>query len=506
RGTALGRYVILETVGAGAMGVVYAAYDPELDRKVALKVLRNDPLGGGSSQQSTQARLLREAQALARVAHQNVITIYDVGTIDGEVFIAMEFVASGTLGDWLVARESKRTVRAVVEMLQQAGEGLAAAHAAGLEHRDFKPDNVLVGAGGRIRVTDFGLARRASGAEVERTDGVLGSPSQLDTKVTRTGALVGTPAYMAPERLSGGAGDARSDQFAFCVAFYEALYGERPFAGTDVVSLAKSVAQGVSARAPAGSKVPTWLRRVVLRGLSASPDARFPTMRALLDALAAGSRRRPWILAAAAVLAAAVSVVFLVGMQRHSAPVCAGADKAWGDAWDAEREAGVRVAFLRSGASSAPFALGEVTKVLDSYRDAWTAMHRDTCEATRVRGEQSEALLDLRMRCLDDRRKQVAALASLLADADTAIVDRAVSAALSLPPTSDCANTHALSSAVPLPGDKTAAMVASLGDRFAEASALDYAGQYARGLEVARAAVEAARTTGYTPLIAKLLF
>ncbi|HEY6459604.1 MAG TPA: serine/threonine-protein kinase, partial [Polyangiaceae bacterium] len=198
QGSALGRYVVLETVGAGAMGVVYAAYDPELDRKVALKVLRNDPLGDGSARDATQLRLLREAQALARVAHPNVITIYDVGTIAGEVFIAMEFVAGGTLADWLAARDASAPVRPVVEMFRQAGEGLAAAHGAGLEHRDFKPDNVLVGEDERVRVTDFGLARRV-GSREESAFLPCSPANEGDARVTRTGALVGTPAYMAPE-------------------------------------------------------------------------------------------------------------------------------------------------------------------------------------------------------------------------------------------------------------------------------------------------------------------
>ena len=507
-GAALGRYIILETVGAGAMGVVYAAYDPGLDRKVALKVLRTEPSSDGSSAELTQ-RLLREAHALAKLAHPNVVTVHDAGTIDGEVFIAMEFVGSGTLRDWLDAREPPRSVSAALDVFRQAGEGLAAAHDAGLEHRDFKPDNVLVGADGRARVTDFGLARRA-GDGVGETRAAGTPPGALDATLTRTGALIGTPAYMAPERLRGDTGDARSDQFGFCVAFHEALYGERPFAERDLVALTEAIDQGRVQRPPAGSKVPAWLRRVVLRGLEADPGRRFPTMRALLDALAAGTRTKLTPLRIAAGLGALLALGVLIGALDHAAhpaaPVCTGAQSAWGSAWDASRAEAIGAKFQQSGRPSATFALGQVTRALDAYRDGWVSMHRDACEATRVRGEQSEALLDLRMRCLDDRRKQVDALARLLAEADGSVVDRSISATMSLPPTLDCANTRALSTEVPPPDTASRATIDALRDRLAESSALEYAGQYARGLAIAKPALEAARATAYAPIVARLLF
>src|SRR5690606_1441989 len=233
-GATIGRYVVLAPLGRGAMGTVLAALDPELDRKVALKVLHETARGGD------RARLQREAQALARLSHPNVMILHDVGTwVDPaggrHVFLAMELVVGHTLSDWLAS--APRSVDAIVAVFAQAGRGLAAAHAAGLVHRDFKPHNVLVGSDGRVRVTDFGLAR-SFGEDtrppitVDTHTGPISLPElALHETLTRTGEWVGTPAYMAPEQLQGGAADPRADQFAFCVALYEALHGQRPFAG-----------------------------------------------------------------------------------------------------------------------------------------------------------------------------------------------------------------------------------------------------------------------------------
>jgi tetratricopeptide (TPR) repeat protein len=499
-GTALGRYVVLEAVGAGAMGVVYAAYDPELGRKVALKLLRPDPLAE-SPPLGARSRLLREAQALAQLAHPHVITIHDVGTLDGEIFLAMELLEGGTLGDWLAAEP--RSWRAVLELLRQAGEGLAAAHEKGLIHRDFKPDNVLVGAGSRARVTDFGLARGTGEREIHAPSG--GAPSlDAEARLTVTGTLVGTPAYMAPEQLAGGPADALSDQFSYCVTLYEALHGERPFEGSDVASLQLSISRGQVRPAPSSRRVPPWLRRIVLRGLHADPARRFPTMRALLRALGAGPGAWPRRLTIAAAILAAASL--LLASRRASPAICTGADGAWGGAWDASRALAVRAAFARSGRPSAEHAFAEVARALDDAGARWHALHRATCEATRVRGEQSEALLDLRMRCLDDRRSEVATLARVLEGADGEIVDHAVSAALALPALDACADLRALSAQVPLPAAPEArAHIARLSDRLAQANTLHETGKYSEGLEVARAAAVEVRALEFAPLTAKLL-
>jgi tetratricopeptide (TPR) repeat protein len=475
-----GRYELLSMLGAGGMGIVQAAFDRELDRKVALKFI----VAGGDEDPDdarARARLLREAKALAQLAHPNVITVHDVGVLDGDVFVAMELVDGQHLREWLAV--APRTLAAKLEVLRQAGEGLAAAHAAGIVHRDFKPENVLVGRDGRARVTDFGLARPIDADEEPvRPE----APGARPPPVTRTGVRAGTPAYMAPEQKLGHTADARSDLYSYCVTVFEAVTGSRPGEG------------GPKARRP-----PRWLDRVLARGLRERPGDRWPAMRALLDAMA---RARPTTLRIGVGAALLVAVGLVVTLTRRPAQaVCVGAESAWGQAWDASRADAVRSTFTRSGRPSAAFAVAQVTRVLDDYRTGWIAMHRDTCEATRVRGEQSEALLDLRMRCLDDHRKQVDALSQLLTTADDGVVDRSISATMSLPPTLDCTNTQALTAAVPAPDGAQRAAVDALNDRLAEANALEYAGQYDRGLDIARPALDAARATGYAPLISRLL-
>jgi serine/threonine protein kinase len=293
-GAVVGRYVVLGVVGAGAMGVVYAAHDPELQRKVALKLVRPDVARSAGRAAARRERLLREARALARLSHPHVVAVHDAGTWGDQVFLAMEHVEGETLGAWL--RRGGRTAREILDVFVAAGEGLAAAHAAGLVHRDFKPENVLVSHDGRVKVADFGLAR----GEEERGSRELCEEAivpcahaivrcEQDTAggsgaaITRPGALVGTPAYMAPEQLAGGPADARSDQFAFCVALHEALFGERPFPPG-------AAAPGEdAAKAPVRSGgVPRRVRLAIERGLRARPDERWEGMRPLLSALADG--------------------------------------------------------------------------------------------------------------------------------------------------------------------------------------------------------------------------
>jgi tRNA A-37 threonylcarbamoyl transferase component Bud32 len=285
-GSRVGRYRVLEVVGAGAMGTVYAAHDPDLDRRVALKILRSNARGD-----QLRARLSREAKAMARLSHPNVITVYDVGTLGAQLFVAMEFVAGGTLREWLTQRP--RGWAEVLSVLVRAGRGLACAHAAGLVHRDFKPDNVLVGDDGRVRVTDFGLARALR--DEQPATGREGDPLEdlLETTITRTGTLVGTPAYMAPEQLRGEPAAARADTFSFCVTLYEALHGERPYGGATVASLRSETAAGVVRPAPSGCEVPGRVRDLLLRGLRPHAEARPASLEGLLDALEAAVAAPP---------------------------------------------------------------------------------------------------------------------------------------------------------------------------------------------------------------------
>ena len=331
-GGRFGRYEILECIGAGAMGIVYLARDPDLGRKVALKLLRPDP--SAATSQDAPARLLREAQSMARLSHPNVITVYEVGAFGDEVFLAMEFVEGTTLGEWMQA--PGRSWRDVLAVFRRAGEGLEAAHAAGLVHRDFKPDNVLVGVDGRVRVTDFGLARAADGPAPPTGGADDGSTPPLDASMTRTGTLVGTPAYMAPEQLAGRPADARSDVFSFCVALYEGLYGERPFAGVTPQELARAIELGDVRKPPSAARVPSWLGRVVLRGLEGLPESRPSDMRALLGALASGAARARRRRAAAALAAmACVSIAAMTSSRLSLRPSVAPAPAARPTSMDA---------------------------------------------------------------------------------------------------------------------------------------------------------------------------
>ena len=330
RGATVGRYLIVEQLGTGAMGVVYAAYDPELDRKIALKLLRPDASGEGDGRR--QARLVREAKAIAKLSHPNVVGIFDVGVHDGRVFLAMEYLGGGTLHQWLTAE--RRDWRAVLAMFIEVGRGLAAAHGEGLVHRDFKPDNVLIDKNGVPKIVDFGLVRVAAGDG----DAVGSAPPEanpltapVDSAVlTRTGALTGTPAYMAPEQFLGRAVDARSDQFAFSVALYEALYGQRPFAGETLVALAESVTAGTLRELPRDSDVPAWVRAVVYRGLRTRPEQRFGLVGELVAALGVDPRARTRRGVGLATLG--VGLLGLVAYARHVGsgapagppPLCAG--------------------------------------------------------------------------------------------------------------------------------------------------------------------------------------
>ncbi|MFY0540069.1 protein kinase domain-containing protein [Nannocystis pusilla] len=306
----IGRFALLRRLGAGAMGVVYAAYDPQLDRKVAVKLLKR---GDGEPNTRWQDRLLREAQALAKLSHPNVVQIHEVGFHGDEVFVAMEFVTGMTLRTWL--SEQRRSWREVAAVFAQAARGLAAAHAAGLVHRDVKPDNVLVGSDGRVRVVDFGLVRFGDEDDDEHTDEVPLARAQATR--TASGILLGTPAYMSPEQFRGRPADALSDQFSLCVALYEALHGERPFAGETADEVAQAVVRGQLA--PRLERpVPAWLQRLVLRGLAHDPGARWPNLDVLAAELARdhGRRRRVLALAAAATAALAAAIVAVFGSAR----------------------------------------------------------------------------------------------------------------------------------------------------------------------------------------------
>mgnify|MGYP000267979706 CR=1 FL=1 len=297
-GQQVGRYVVVETLGVGGMGHVFSAYDTVLDRRVALKVLHR-------SRHADRQRLIREAQALAKLSHPGVVSLYDVGEVQGRVFIVMELVEGCTLRHWL--RQPGRTTEEILDAFGKAALGLQAAHDAGIVHRDFKPENVLVGHDGRVRVTDFGLALLAEDTDTLDSSERAGSSSP---RLTQTGTVMGTPAYMAIEQHLGLPSNVRSDQFSFCVALFEALYRVRPFAGATGRELCLAIRDG-KVRRPAVSSVPTHVHRAVQRGLSADPTARFASMTALMEALQPLStrpRRRGAVLGLVGVLLGGLSV------------------------------------------------------------------------------------------------------------------------------------------------------------------------------------------------------
>jgi eukaryotic-like serine/threonine-protein kinase len=499
-GERVGRYEVLERVGAGSMGVVYAARDPELNRKVALKLLRHDR-GEGPAQLAVETRLRREAQAMAKLQHPNVATVFDVGRHDGRVFVAMEFVEGPTLTRWLA--QKKRPQHQTLDALLAAGRGLAAAHAAGLVHRDFKPDNVLCGDDGRVRVVDFGLARASSTPDEPLGDAPEPPLSGGALALTRTGALVGTPAYMAPEQWRGEPADAKSDQFSFCVTVYEALYGERPFADR------LGAEAGRVREPPPDARVSGRLRRVLSRGLSASPEGRFPSLDALLVALEREPRRR-WrrvAFAGGAALVAAAGGVYFAQSLGEQRLLCKGAERHLARVWDGARREAISAALLRTGVPYAEAAAREVSRVLDGYATRWAAQHTEACEATRVRGEQSEEIMGLRMACLDERRRELGALVNRLGEADRDVIEQAARAVHQLSGLEACADARALSTPVPPPDDPAArAEIEALRGRLADARSSYQTGKYREGLEAARPIAERAGQLHYRPLEAEALF
>ncbi len=512
-GAKLGRYVVLKAVGAGAMGVVYAAYDPQLDRKVALKVMRHGAEASPEdSQASRNTRMLREAQALARLSHPGVITVHDVGSFQGQVFLAMEFVEGGTLTEWL--RAEPRHWRQVRKMFLQAGEGLAAAHEAGLVHRDFKPDNVLIHADGRAVVTDFGLARPLSrGPEAEPTMPVSpstgtsdsGSRSPLAVTLTQTGALVGTPAYMAPEQLGGQRCDVLSDQFGFCVALYEGLYGERPFQARNLMGLVAAVLKGRVPPAPRGSEVPRWLRRAVLRGLSVEASERHPDMRALLLALrpkALGTWRAVAVIGVLGVVAGGTAVALSGRATMQPVAYCDDVAAKLEDVWDAPRRAEIAEAFL---ATEQPFAADvaqRISAALDTYAERWVRVQTDACRAE-VEGREPPAVVAARMTCLARRHATLATMTQELASADVDTLMRAPEAVALLPDLGPCLDAAASGRELPPVPEGEAEAVAAIRTSIDEAVVQRTLGRMKEDLAKGEAAAVQAEELQYVPVRAE---
>ncbi|HYI00010.1 protein kinase domain-containing protein, partial [Hyalangium sp.] len=533
RGEQVGRYLILERVGQGGMGIVYAAWDPELGRRVAIKLLRTDkPHAEGRT--VGQARLQREAQAMARLNHPHVISVYDVGTLGEGVFVAMEFVDGTTLKKWV--KEKSRAWSEVLDTFLAAGRGLAGAHGAGLVHRDFKPDNVLIGKDGRVRVTDFGLAREAGEGE-EQSSVTLPVGAPMDetpelAQLTQQGHAVGTLMYMSPEQRRGEAPDARADQFSFCVALYWALYGTWPFdrqrssqrgpdsgpgsshKGTSRPSNRSNDPRPVDPTTgafepPKDAKVPAFLRQAIMRGLSPEPKERFPSMEALLSRLEYRPRRMRLVAAAASLaLVAGVGGYAWLAHQasQHQALLCTGAEQKLAGLWDDAVRKEISEALLATGKPEAAEVASRATQMLDDYTRGWVQASTEACRATRIRGEQTEALLSLRVVCLERRLQDVKAVTGVLSTVDAELLPKAVDTIALLPSLQGCGDVTSLSQVEPRPeSPKAQEEIARISGQISRLKALIDAGRYKQGLEVGEQAVKAATALGYRPLEAEAL-
>jgi len=511
------------------MGLVYAAYDPELNRKVAVKLLRPSVRVASSP---AQARLLREAQAMAKISHPNVISVFDVGAHgDNQVFVAMEFVDGGTLNDWLL--KQKRTIREILKLFVEAGRGLGAAHAAGLVHRDFKPENVLLGSDGRVRVTDFGLARLTTddqevlGESARVPTGAPPGGAVLGTRLTQAGAIVGTPLFMSPEQHRRQTPDARSDQFNFCASLYWAIYGSSPLLGLERIYLRRQQPQDddhtstvdtiggaqddgptLVKEFPKEPRLPASLRRALVRGLSLNPDERFQSMEELLKQLSYDPQvaQRRWAIGIGAALAlGVVGVAYQRAIGRHN-QLCQGADHQLETVWNPQAKEQMEKAFTASGSPYVALLLPQAVAALDAYGKQWVAMRTDACEATRLRGEQTEEVLSLRMSCLDRRLIQLGALTRIFGAADLKAVDKSVDAVQGLPGLSGCADVAALKSPIPLPEDQaTRKAVDDLEQKLAESRALSDSGNLAKARQVAEGAVKDVAGVRYAPIRAEVM-
>jgi len=493
----VGRYVLVRELGTGGVGVVFVGRDPELDREVAIKLLR---VGHGRNEDLTsrEARMLREAQALARLAHPNVVAIYDVGTYVAPdewplasltprrgLFLAMELVDGEDMAQWI---EQPRTQAAILEVFVAAGRGLAAAHAAGLVHRDFKPSNVLVArADGRVRVADFGLARAfgAVDSEVIARD-LLVEESRLDDRtITSTGWVLGTPVYMAPEQHAGEDADARSDQYSFCVALWEALFGARPFAGRTPDELAASKRAGRLAMPRGDVAVPAEIRAALVRGLATNRDDRHPSMIALLEALVPSAPRRwPLVLG----VGATIGAVALVAWPRALADPCA-------DLGDAESIAGASIrtriadAIGRTQVSYASTAAAHVDAALATFAERWTDAHASICTGVPEPAART---------CLRDDLGAAAAFVAVMTNADVAVMERAAANAAALPDPRRCieAAPNVATASIDTPA------VRDVRDELARVAATTAAGRVDEALAGAIAALAHAEATNDPGLVA----
>ncbi|MEM9462061.1 MAG: tetratricopeptide repeat protein [Myxococcota bacterium] len=509
-GSTIGRYVVLETIGKGGMGTVLRAYDPKLRREVALKRLRSL-----KPDEDSEARLVREAQALAQLTHPNVVAVYDVNAEPEGVVVTMELVHGSTLWHWL---KTPHSWQECVDVMLQAGRGLVAAHHANLVHRDFKPANVMLTPEGVAKVMDFGLAKPTNTEERSSPDSIeplayadwsRSSGHGLDSSpeiVTAAHLVLGTPAYMAPEQHRGSVAGPAVDQYAFCVTLWEALHGWRPFDGP-LKEMVIAKVNGPPAW-PRGVDVPRRLVHAIQRGLSARPEARWPTMQDLLDELNAvvrPRRSRAAVALGGAVLVGTIGSVSWLQLRTPSG--CPDPRERLVGVWDEPTRAAIGTHIEALPVDDATLVWTQLSQRLNGYADSWVEGHREACEATTIRAEQSTAILDLRMACLYRARAEWDATMRRLGELDERTLPRALGLVERLPRLVRCTDVDVLLAQLPPPDDpELRAAVERAEQHLAEAITLHRLARYDAANEAIAQIESDLRGFEYPPVTAKKLW
>lgn len=482
RGTLVGRYVVLGRLGAGGMGIVYDAFDPELKRTIAVKLLL------GSSGPEARTLLLREAAAMARLNHPNVVTVHDVGLMADQVWLAMEFVDGQTFGAW--RRDNLSRWDEGVRILRAVGAGLSAAHQAGLVHRDLKPENVMIGKDGRVRIMDFGLAREVDPAPVSSS-----APTELS--IERPGAPVGTPRYMPPEQFNGAAADARADQFSYCVMLWETVYGAHPFAGNDQIGFAELMMRVCDGeiRAPdvGYAAAPRWQRQILLRGLQKDPRDRYPSIDALLQEFDRGQRwmivRRALVvfgllIVAGAAIYAAVLAIHTYRQAQQKAD-CEAVGVGIADVWNATVERQMGDALHATGVANAETTLEKTVPWIARWVESWSRTRTEACLAAELHGTLPAEIYERSRVCLDEGRQEFANFVEIFGRANASDVQNMVRAATRLPDVASCLDPATLERRAAGESRENRERGANLRSRFLQARSLEAAGKYAEALELA---------------------